>query len=241
MIKKLYGTTLLVLLLLPQLAFAVLTAVGPKNPANGFPRWYQDSTGLKLQLCLDKNTHCLPLEGVNMNLPIRFPRNFPHEAFWWAGEADAEVTGGGRVQVVLAIEAAFMNDIPQRRQRISFARVRIRGFRLPVGTYRITHPYGQQTFQVSRVSGRNINFTDDVGIAREKFKGALKGAIGPFLVWDPAVAPDAPAGFIGNPDIAHEVVGSPFGTNFIKVERIDGTVREVGFTNLFHVQGKIAQ
>ena len=39
-----------------------------------------------------------------------------------------------------------------------------------------------------------------------------------FLKWDPAVAPAAPVGFIGDPNVDHPVVGSPFNTNFVRVE-----------------------
>ena len=30
-----------------------LTQVGPINESNGFPFWYKDSKGVKLELCLD--------------------------------------------------------------------------------------------------------------------------------------------------------------------------------------------
>ena len=32
-------------------AQAVLQAFGPVDPANGFPTWYQDTTGLALEFC----------------------------------------------------------------------------------------------------------------------------------------------------------------------------------------------
>jgi hypothetical protein len=34
----------------------------------------------------------------------------------------------------------------------------------------------------------------------------------------PAVAPAAPVGYLGNPDVEHQVVGSPFNTNFVRIE-----------------------
>jgi hypothetical protein len=56
-------------------AQGALAAVGPVNPATNFPDWYQDDTGLKLQLCLDGSPYCLasaeemtPPEGE----PFRF-------------------------------------------------------------------------------------------------------------------------------------------------------------------------
>jgi hypothetical protein len=116
---------------------------------------------------------------------------------------------------VLALEAAFASGLPQAGQRITFARLRIRGFNLPAGTYRITHPYGSDTFVVDELAPRNINFTDDVLPVPEVFTGALGGRIGPLLRWDSG----APAGFLGDPATPHRVTGSPFGTNHLAVER----------------------
>jgi hypothetical protein len=226
-------------LLVPQMALAALSFVGPLDPANGFPRWYKDSNGLRLTLCLDQNTFCLPLEDVDPDQAVSFPDNFPGEAFWWTADAAADV-GDGEVQLVLALEAAFAGEAPVEGERISFARVRIRARGIPLGTYRITHPYGQEIFEATGTTGRQINMTDDVGIEIERFNGALSGAIGPFLVWDPSVAPFAPVGFVGDPNVEHAVIGSPFGTNFLRVERlVNGVYTTVGFSNLFSVQGKL--
>lgn len=224
-----------------QNASAKLTAVGPKSRSHGFPLWYQDANGLKLELCLLKNAkRCLPLEGINSRLPVRFPTNFPDEAFWFSAETEIETTNGGSLLLVLAIEAAFSNDVVRRGDRVAFNRIRIRGFDLPLGTYRITHPYGVNVFNVTSTDRRNINFTDDVGIKDEVFTGALEGVVGPFLKWDPLVPPLAPAGFIGDPGVPHKFVGSPFGTNFLRVEKIDGpVVEEVGFTDELNIAGNI--
>jgi hypothetical protein len=227
-------------LLLPMFAHAALPFVGPLDPANGFPRWYKDSRGVRLALCLEQNTFCLPLEDTDPNLPVSFPDNFPGEAFWWHAEATLDNVEGGEVRLVLALEAAFAREIPQAGDRISFARVRIRARGIPLGTYRVTHPYGQSTFEATETDGRQINETNDVGITNEIFTGALAGDIGPFLVWDPSFAPAAPAGYIGDPTVPHRVIGSPRGTNFLRIERlINGRFRTVGFTNLFNVAGKL--
>jgi hypothetical protein len=231
-------SSLVLLLLLPQLALAALSFVGPVDPANGFPKWYKDSMGIRLTLCLDTNTFCLPLDDVDPALPISFPDNFPGEAFWWAADTAVDV-GNGEVRLVLALEAAFAGGAPVAGERISFSRVRIRARGIPLGTYRVTHPYGQEVFVVDSDQGRQINMTNDVGIQVENFVGALSGAVGPFLLWDPSVLPLAPPGFIGDPGIEHKVIGSPFGTNFLRVERLVGTTfQTVGFTDLFAVQGK---
>lgn len=222
-------------------AFSALTRTGPIDPQHGFPQWYKDSTGLRLDLCLDVDTFCLPLEGVDTTLPVEFPNNFPEEAFWWTAEAELDVTGGGEILLVLALEAAFANEVPEAGSRVSFARVRIRGGDLPNGTYRITHPFGTEVFEVTAPGDRQINVTRDVGLQPEVFTGALNGEIGPFLVWDPAVPPLAPEGFVGDPDVTHSVTGSPTGNNFLRVERIDGPIpEEVAFTDEFSVSGKIS-
>jgi hypothetical protein len=107
-------------------------------------------------------------------------------------------------------------------------------------TYRITHPYGVDTV-VADKDGR-ARFTDDIGALTSPadFSQTLRSRIGPFLTWDPAVAPVPPAGYIADPTIPHPVVGSPFGTNFFRVEGPDigGPGINVVQTNLFTVQGK---
>lgn len=234
-------TLFMLSILMADVAFGALTAVGKNSARHGFPLWYQDSNGLKLELCLVKNLRrCLEHEGVNLRFPISFPRNFPGEAFWFAAETEVETTNGGSVLVVMAIEAAFANDVVRARDRISFNRLRIRGFDLPVGRYRITHPYGVNTFDVFSSDGRVINFTDDVGIEPNVFTGALLGQVGPFLRWDPLVPPLAPTGYIGDPTVPHKFVGSPRGTNFIRVQKIDGgVVEEVAFTDELNIAGNI--
>ena len=47
-------------------ANAVLERVGPVDPANGFPKWYMDITGVALELCLqnrDSGRRGLRIEG----------------------------------------------------------------------------------------------------------------------------------------------------------------------------------
>ena len=69
--------------------------------------------------------------------------------------------------------------------------------------YTITHPYGKDKI-VTDEEGE-INYTEDIG-AGGPFSAALKSRIGTFLKWDPAVGP-APAGYVGNPDVEHKIVG----------------------------------
>lgn len=223
-----------------QPASAELTGVGPVDAAgHGYPVWYEDANGLRLDLCLDGPPRCLA-GLVNPSLPAAVG-NMPDESFWFAADAQMALPTGGDALLVLAQEAAWINEVPQAGQNMSFARVRIRVTGLTAGeTYTVTHPYGTETF-VAQAADRNINFTDDIGClaAPCDFGLALQGRIGPFLTWDPAQAPAPPAGFIGNPAVEHTVVGSPFGTNFF---RITGPGLGAGGvqTNRFTVQGKLA-
>ena len=222
-------------------ARAELTGVGPVDAAgHGYPLWYEDENGLRLDLCLDGPPMCL--EGlVNPALPATVD-NMPEESFWWTAEAAMDLPSvGGDALLVLAQEAAWLNEVPEAGQNMSFARVRIRVTGLTAGeTYTVTHPFGVDTF-VAEDAVRNINFTEDIGCAAAPCDVtlALQGRVGPFLTWDPAVPPAAPAGFIGNPGVEHEVTGSPLGTNFF---RITGPGLPAGGvqTDRFAVQGKLA-
>jgi hypothetical protein len=143
--------------------------------------------------------------------------------------------------LVLAMEAAFTGD-PAVGEQISFGRVRVRVDTLRPGkTYKVTHPYG--VLNLVADSRGAINVTEDIGplSSPADFSLALQSHVFPFLKWDPAVSPAAPAGYIGNPAVLHRVIGSPLGTNLFKVEGQDvgGTGINVIQTNLFTVQGKI--
>jgi hypothetical protein len=88
-----------------------------------------------------------------------------------------------------------------------------------------------------------VDTTEDIGIGPSDFREALKGRFSTYLRWNPAVAPAAPAGYIGDPNIDHTVIGSPFNTNFFRIAgtNIGGTGINTIQTALFSVQGKIKQ
>jgi hypothetical protein len=60
----------------------------------------------------------------------------------------------------------------------------------------MTHPYGIDDIVAT---DRGVNMTEDTGAASGAFGQALNSRVGPFLKWDPLVAPAAPAGYVGNP------------------------------------------
>jgi hypothetical protein len=94
-------------------------------------------------------------------------------------------------------------------------------------------------------STAEINTTEDIGCGNAPcdFRAALEGKISRFLKWDPAFGPAAPAGYLGNPGVTHQVTGSPFNTNIFKVDgpNVGGTGINSIQTNLFTLAGKLFQ
>lgn len=245
-------------------AFAQLAAVdpGPYTFATGkFPMWYQDNNQLSMELCQSRAASSrvpvstppaymctlLPEPGVfDDSLPMVFPDNWPPEAFWFLAETAIPNNGAGfGVDAYVAgIEAAFASENPVDGDQQSFARIRIR-VNVPVaGTYTITHPYGVETVNVTTPGRRAINITRDVGIgAPGNFSGALDGAIGPFLrsINGPYTEVNPDTGgvetFVGDPNLTEAVTGSPFNTNFLRIDGPSGAGSIQ--TNLFTVAGKV--
>ncbi|WP_236191734.1 Ig-like domain-containing protein [Pseudomonas paraglycinae] len=245
-------------------AFAQLAAVdpGPYTFATGkFPMWYQDNNQLSMELCQSRAASSrvpastppaymctlLPEPGVfDDSLPMVFPDNWPPEAFWFLAETAIPNNGAGfGVDAYVAgIEAAFASENPVDGDQQSFARIRIR-VNVPVaGTYTITHPYGVETVNVTTPGRRAINITKDIGIgAPGNFSGALNGAIGPFLrsINGPYTEVNPDTGgietFVGDPNLTEAVTGSPFNTNFLRIDGPSGAGSIQ--TNLFTVAGKV--
>uniref|UniRef100_UPI00196867BB hypothetical protein n=1 Tax=Escherichia coli TaxID=562 RepID=UPI00196867BB len=75
----------------------------------------EDDNGLQLQLNLDPNdpfSGLDPAEIPDPTQPVSFPNNFPSEAFYLSAEAELTTGTGERARLVLALEAAFVNEIP---------------------------------------------------------------------------------------------------------------------------------
>jgi hypothetical protein len=220
-----------------------LTQVGP-IAEHGFPAWYRDSNNVRLEACVTLDDPLCPAladEVPDPEQPVSFPDNFPGEFFYQLDGATTTLTSGARAVIGLDLEGAFANGGVVDGDQIVFGRVRIR-FAAPIGErYRITHPYGVDDIVAT---DKGVNMTEDIGAVAGAFGLALNSRIGPFLKWDPAVAPAAPAGYVGDPGVDHKVIGSPYNTNFIRIERLDpatGAVQaQVGFTDLFSVQGRYA-
>jgi hypothetical protein len=214
---------------------------------HGFPvtltdNGWEGQEPVTLDLCID-DPLCPIVEALpNPDQPVSFPDNFPGEAFWWAAEAEMNI-GGEDVQLTLASEAAFAVDEVKEGDQIAFGRIRVRGDEVfqPGATYLVTHPYG--TLRLVADADGNINYTEDMGAmnANGNFDSLLEAKIGPFLRWDEG----APAGYLGDAETPHTVVGSPYDTNYFKIEQITDTAGEplgspelLGQTDQFVVQGR---
>ena len=232
-----------------------LAHVGPRDPAIGYPLWYEDAgrTRLALGLSRGEDPHLLPIEEVGPG-DLAIPGNFPPEAFYWSAEAETPVGGNGvvgRARLILALEAAFGGaGEPAADARVVFARIRVRMDDLiPGAKYVVTHPYGV-TDELEADEGGRVFWTEDRGISDEDFAAVvLAGRVAPFLRWDAATPPAAPNGYLGDPLVEHTVTGSPFGTNIFRVTGpriavIPGQPApadpDAVQTDLFAVQGKIA-
>jgi hypothetical protein len=226
---------------------AGLNAVDPGPYVAGFgffPQYYQDTHGIALDLCLSRavgpnGAMCVLLAdpGFNPALAISFPTNFPSESFWFVADALIATPAVPRLRFVAGLEAAFANGDVAPGDQISFARIRIVGTLATPGTYTVTHPYGQEVFEVSTVGNRAIALTRDIGVAPGIFTGALKGDIGPFLTRAGGLITVGTEQFIGDPNVTQAVVGSPFGTNFLRVQGPGG----IDITQpLFTLAGKVS-
>src|SRR4051794_11988108 len=165
--RNVFLKSMLFLLTLATLgtANAQLARVGPVNPSHGFPEWYQDYTGIALDLCLpDPNELnaglCLLLPGDIPGFPIVFPTSFPEEAFFYNATAQITLPNGGRATLVISQEAAFAVGEPAPGDQITFARIRFVIDTPSAGTYRVVYPYGEKTFTEVPSGKRGIFFTE---------------------------------------------------------------------------------
>jgi hypothetical protein len=234
-----------------------LSRVGPVDRGNGFPNWYQDSSGLALDACLPNTQQladgtCLvtPDQLSSPGSPILFPGNFPDEFFYWNANSNMPVNGGKAV-LVMTLEGAFLNGGVAAGDQMVFARLRIL-FDVPVpgGTYTVTTPFGVEVFPDVTPGKRAVFFTNDVGLTAGEFTGALKGRITTFLRaastrgGDP-LPPVNISGdtFIADPAATTALTGSPFGTNVFRIEgpNIGGQGVDVVETDQFTLMGKVHQ
>ena len=202
--------------------FTPLFGVGPVNPVHGFPDYYQDSTGLALQSCLDAVCGGAGFALPNPNLPLSFPDNFPVEIFY--SRAIVKMTVGPMLATyVAALEGSFANGVQAvPGDQVVFSRIRVKILgAAPGGTYTVTHPYGVEVLQADSLG--TVNFTQDspripvgaAGPAAAFTPPITAGRVGPFLT---ALAPAPLPGLVGSPAANQTVIGSTCGTNFVRIE-----------------------
>lgn len=210
-----------------------LDSYGGKYGDSTFPVWYSDRAGVALELCTANND----LIGACIYDPVIAGNTFSQsigfgaEAFWWAADTSMPF-GTGTASLVLAVEAAFANEDPVPKDEFTFGRVRMRIDVPEAGTYKVTYPFGEETFTVDAPGIKAINTTMDTGTFSGDNSGPLKSKIGAFLVWDGG----APPGYVGDGATPHTVTGSPYDFNKFRVEKVGGGPSAE--TNLFVVSGK---
>ncbi|NKX49464.1 hypothetical protein HER39_02480, partial [Arthrobacter deserti] len=199
-------------------AHADLAGRGPVDPQNGFPTWYSDGS-VKLQLCYTAELGCLatpPNSG-----PASYPDNFPEEAFWFAAEA----SGGNLGLYEAALEGAHLDEEVVDGEQIGFARLRYRLDNLEPGAdYTTTHPSGVHV--VTAEADGTVNETIDSGTCAPTrttpcdWDGVGEAFLGDYQFGSTATflrQADAPAGKLGDPNVAAPVTGAPPGNNFVRV------------------------
>lgn len=252
-------------------AVAGLAVVGEDSNTVNYPLYVEDANGLRLALCDAGPAGGCPLSELpEGDAPVSFPDNYAVENFFFA--ADSELSSGGvNALIGIALETTYVNDAVVAGEEAMFTRIRLEEITGldPNTTYRVMHPYGE--FDVTSDGGGTVDrtfHTDDVGCfaptdeepgtvacanggwkrATDAWAGDFGGAdkVAPFLTWDPAQAPAAPAGFIGDFNTPHRVVGSPAldetgaPQNYFRIVEKSATPRKDVRTTSFNLQGKIA-
>ena len=179
-----------------------LTSVGPVSATDGFPVWYKDKTGLRLENCISQADPLCPAFGAlpDPAAPVSFPDNYPDEGFYSLVNANLNTGNNGKALLVVALEQAFRNGPVADGDQVTFARMRLKLTNAQDGVpYTFTTPAGTKTMTTSGKVAGLVFDTEDIGIGGQgDFSGALGGRVGPFLTWDtyptdPALKPVAPA------------------------------------------------
>lgn len=249
-------------------SFAVLLDHGPSDPTLTWPQWYRDTNGLALGLCKSQEPSPNAAAG---NAPMCFPPNpdpagfagnIGPEMFYNMVEFREKNTGSDfRFRYVAGLEASYLPlGVPVHGTEVVFARIRVAlnfNDTAKNGTYTVTHPFGVEVFHNVKATnntnlfGANaaVFFTSDVPLGPEmNFDGALSGALGPFIGWDVLLPGESltvnGTTFLGDPNYAHTFSGSPYGTNYIRIDgppgsNLDGLGNDFIQVNVANVLGQV--
>jgi hypothetical protein len=209
-----------------------LIEFGPEDSSTGYPSWYRDAgfqdgdtyyDSLDLAPCIgESDPLCIaaPLPDPSKPADVK-TGNMPDEFFYFSNTAAAlQSNGANPVLFESNLEGAWSAEEVNDGDQVVFGRIRIRVEGLEAGKeYTVTHPQGVDTFTAA-AGKRGINYTQDIAAAPKQFDSAFKSRVGPFLRWapnpnDPNDRP--PTGYIGDPAVNHRVIGSPHGTNYVRI------------------------
>lgn len=192
-------------------AESAVKSFGPIDEDHGFPRYYEDTAGLRLQPCIDgSDVNCIldPLDGVFVKeIPTVFPTNFPDEFFYAYAESERIATPGrtalgcgagapGRAFALAGLEGSFLNGVPLAGDQMVFGRIRIVASGLcPTTEYDFVHPYGTErvkTNDLGQVTANVKGYTQDIGCFAAPcdfslpYQGPGSRVFTSFAQWDPA-------------------------------------------------------
>jgi Big-like domain-containing protein len=223
--------------------------VGPIDVRIGFPAYYTDQNGVSIAPCIDSGAFCLT-NAPDLTRPPSVTddpatTNMVDEFFYY--ELDTALPNfPGNAQMIIALEAAFNTPGMKIGEQSTFGRVRIRvrDSLKPNTNYKFTTPYGSEIIPAE--GDGSIFFTADIGNfgTPSDFAEALLSKPWPFLPWlpnplNPADKP--PAGFLGDPAVAHKIVAGP-GGNVFRMQELNASgavVATIDQTDLFTVAGRI--
>jgi hypothetical protein len=204
---------------------------GSVDPVTAFPTWWQDSTGMQLQLCDEGGL--VPEQPPCPGLTLAVPGNGVvagniSEAMYYSatGIIDVPVTGELFLNIAM-VEAANPPD-----EVFNTVLIRLRNLVQLVGNYTVTTPWGNIVIPGDGVSTDIRVFLPAAGAVAGPAYGPLNGPITVFSAGGGAVA----GAFLGDgvtPGLLNPV---PAGGADFTVQMPDGTTVT---TNQFAVEGKI--
>lgn len=234
---------------------------GPFDPAGSqkgyFSEYVVDGNGIALQICTDGNgaTPCF-FDPVVPGNAISEGLGRGGEAFFFLADSVGTTTGAFPLSwvIVMGVESAFLSPEPANGFQTQFQRLRTRVNVSAVGIYTVETPWGQTIHRVDTLleagNGQNrseISVPIDISFGADT---SAAGLVAPFLRADPPIPGFGPAeGYIGDGTTPTKVVGSPCGTNYIKITAVglDGVTpininngSNVVINDTFTVMGKIA-
>lgn len=235
-------------------AGAELARSGRVDRSTGFPGWLEDTNGLRLEPCF-AGPYC-SRPAPDADHPPSTPGNIGKRVIYWSAAATMPTNHGGHASLTLSTQGDFLpTDEPNKGTQHAFSRIRITADNLvPGATYRVTHPYGTETFTAADGGSRGIDYTEDVGCLKAPcgdFEATLNGRVGPWIIWSTLGASEGapPTGYVGDAATAHEVVGSPVTDargkeqNYFEIKgpNVGGRGVDRVRTDRFVVEGKVAR